>query len=194
MSRAVNKVILIGRVGADPELRYTSAGIPVLNLSLATNESFTNREGERTERTDWHRLVLWRQLAELAGQHLSKGSLVYVEGTLRYRTWTDQAGQERFSAEIEVRELTMLDRRETGATAPVAGGNGKEAAPVTAGQDGRAAGPNPPGPCERESVPQGQPDDGGAQAVAELARAEPIGVRSGSKENRQRVTEALSLP
>ena len=139
MSRSVNKVTLIGRVGADPELRYTSAGIPVLNLSIATNESFTNREGEKTERTEWHRLVLWRQLAELAGQYLSKGSLVYVEGSLRYRTWTDQAGQERFSAEIEVRELTMLDRRETGTQKPVPGRNGKEVAEPAAGQDGPVA-------------------------------------------------------
>jgi len=109
MSRAVNKAILLGRLGADPEIRYTSSGTAVVNVSLATNESYTNREGERIEKTEWHRLVFWRQLAEIAGQYLRKGSSVYVEGTLRYRTWEDQEGKERFTTEIEVRELSMLD-------------------------------------------------------------------------------------
>ena len=102
MSRAVNKAILLGRLGADPEIRYTSSGTAVVNVSLATNESYTNREGERIEKTEWHRLVFWRQLAEIAGQYLRKGSSVYVEGTLRYRTWEDQEGKERFTTEIEV--------------------------------------------------------------------------------------------
>lgn len=109
MSRAVNKAILLGRLGADPEIRYTSSGTAVVNVSLATNESYTNREGERVEKTEWHRLVFWRQLAEIAGQYLRKGSQIYVEGTLRYRTWEDQEGRERFTTEIEVRELSMLD-------------------------------------------------------------------------------------
>jgi single-strand DNA-binding protein len=109
MSRGINKAILLGRLGADPEIRYTSSGTPVVNVSLATNESYTNREGERVDKTEWHRLVFWRQLAEIAGQYLRKGSQVYVEGTLRYRTWEDQEGKERFSTEVEVKELSMLD-------------------------------------------------------------------------------------
>jgi single-strand DNA-binding protein len=109
MSRAVNKAILLGRLGADPEIRYTSSGTAVVNVSLATNETYTNREGEKVDKTEWHRLVFWRQLAEIAGQYLHKGSTVYVEGTLRYRTWEDQEGRERFTTEIEVRELSMLD-------------------------------------------------------------------------------------
>ena len=108
MSKSVNKVLLLGHLGADPEIRYTTSGIPVVNVSLATNESYTNREGEKVEKTEWHRLVFWRQLAEIAGQHLHKGNPIYVEGTLRYRTWTDSQEQERFTAEIEVRELSML--------------------------------------------------------------------------------------
>ena len=80
MSRCINKAILIGRLGADPEVRFTSSGIAVVNVSLATNESYTNREGEKVDKTEWHRLVFWRQLAEIAGQYLRKGASIYVEG------------------------------------------------------------------------------------------------------------------
>ncbi len=111
MSRCINKAILIGRIGADPEVRYTSSGIPVVNVSLATNESYTNKDGEKIEKTEWHRLVFWRQVAEIAGQYLHKGSTVYVEGTLRYRTWTDDKEQERFTCEVEVKELSLLGGR-----------------------------------------------------------------------------------
>ncbi|MBT4496948.1 MAG: single-stranded DNA-binding protein [Gemmatimonadetes bacterium] len=109
MSRAVNKAILLGRLGADPEIRYTSSGTAVVNVSLATNESWTDKEGNRQEKTEWHRLVFWRQLAEIAGQYLRKGGQIYVEGTLRYRTYEDSEGRERFTTEVEVRELSMLD-------------------------------------------------------------------------------------
>ena len=109
MSRSINKVILIGHLGADPELRFTTSGIAVCNVSMATNESYTNRDGEKVEKTEWHRLVLWRRLAEIAGEYLKKGSPVYVEGTMRYRTWSDNEERERFTAEVEVKELSMLD-------------------------------------------------------------------------------------
>ena len=111
MSKSINKVILIGNLGADPEIRFTSSGIAVCNVSLATNESYTNRDGEKVEKTEWHRLVFWRRLAEIAGEFLKKGSAVYIEGQMRYRTWTDSEDNERFTAEIEVRELSMLDGR-----------------------------------------------------------------------------------
>ena len=109
MSKAVNKAILLGRLGADPEIRYSSSGTAVVNVSLATNESWTDKEGNRQEKTEWHRLVFWRQLAEIAGQYLRKGGQIYVEGTLRYRTYEDSEGRERFTTEVEVRELSMLD-------------------------------------------------------------------------------------
>ena len=109
MSRSINKVILIGHLGADPELRFTTSGIAVCNVSMATNESYTNRDGEKVEKTEWHRLVLWRRLAEIAGEYLKKGSPVYIEGTMRYRTWSDSEERERFTAEVEVKELSMLD-------------------------------------------------------------------------------------
>ena len=110
MARGVNKVILIGNLGADPEVKYTPNGAAVANVNLATSDSWADKNtGERQERTEWHRLVFWRQLAEIAGQYLRKGGQIYVEGTLRYRTYEDSEGRERFTTEVEVRELSMLD-------------------------------------------------------------------------------------
>ena len=129
MSRCINKAILIGRLGADPEVRFTSSGIAVVNVSLATNESYTNREGEKVDKTEWHRLVFWRQLAEIAGQYLRKGASIYVEGTLRYRTWTDDGGHERFTCEVEVKELSMLDGQRDGLNGHVPDEEVLEAAP-----------------------------------------------------------------
>ena len=129
MSRCINKAILIGRLGADPEVRFTSSGIAVVNVSLATNESYTNREGEKVDKTEWHRLVFWRQLAEIAGQYLRKGASIYVEGALRYRTWTDDGGHERFTCEVEVKELSMLDGRRDGLNGHVPDEEILEAAP-----------------------------------------------------------------
>ncbi|MBC9890050.1 MAG: single-stranded DNA-binding protein [Opitutae bacterium] len=112
MSRGgVNKVILIGNLGADPEVKYTPSGVPVANFNLATSESWTDRNGERQERTEWHRLVLWRKLAEIAGQYLKKGSKLYVEGRLQTRSWDDQSGQKRYTTEVVVNDMQMLDSR-----------------------------------------------------------------------------------
>ena len=112
MSRGgVNKAILIGNLGSDPEVKYTPSGVPVANVSLATNESWTDRNGERQERTEWHRLVFWRKLAEIVGQYLRKGSKVYVEGRIETRSWEDQNGQKRYTTEIVVNDMQMLDGR-----------------------------------------------------------------------------------
>ena len=107
----VNKAILIGNLGSDPEVKYTPSGVPVANVSLATNESWTDRSGERQERTEWHRLVFWRKLAEIVGQYLRKGSKVYVEGRIETRSWEDQSGQKRYTTEIVVNDMQMLDSR-----------------------------------------------------------------------------------
>ena len=96
MSRGVNKVILIGNLGSDPEVKFTPSGVPVTNFNLATSETWTDKSGERQERTEWHRLVLWRRLAEIAGQYLKKGGKIYVEGKLQTRSWDDQSGQKRY--------------------------------------------------------------------------------------------------
>ena len=110
MSRGcVNKVVLIGNLGADPEVRFTPSGVQVVSLTLATSESWNDKNGERQERTEWHRLVLWRKLAEIADQFLKKGSKIYVEGKLQTRSWDDQKGQKRYVTEVVVNNLEMLD-------------------------------------------------------------------------------------
>lgn len=102
---------LIGRLGADPDIRYTKKGEPVANLSVATTKWYTDKDGERKERTEWHRVVLFRNLAEIAGKYLEKGALVFIEGELRTRKWQDQTGQDRYTTEIVGRELRMLSSR-----------------------------------------------------------------------------------
>ena len=104
----VNKVILIGRLGADPEIRYTPSGAEVATFRMATSESWTNKSGEKEERTEWHRIVAWRGLAKICGEFLSKGKLVYIEGRLRTRSWEDRDGNKRTTTEIEATEMKML--------------------------------------------------------------------------------------
>ena len=104
----VNKVILIGRLGADPEIRYTPSGAEVATFRMATSESWTNKSGEKEERTEWHRIVAWRGLAKICGEYLSKGKLVYIEGRLRTRSWEDRDGNKRSTTEIEATEMKML--------------------------------------------------------------------------------------
>ena len=114
MARGINKVILIGNLGSDPELKYTPDGVPVANFSLATNESWNDKDGQRQERTEWHRLVLWRRQAEVAQQYLKKGAKIYVEGKLQTRSWDDQSGQKRYMTEVVVFDMQMLDSRGEG--------------------------------------------------------------------------------
>ena len=113
---SVNKVILIGNLGADPEMRTTSAGESICNLRLATTDKWKDKTtSDMREATEWHRVVLYRRLAEIAGEYLKKGSPVYVEGRLRTRKWQDKNGIERFSTEIEGNELKMLRSKASGA-------------------------------------------------------------------------------
>jgi single-strand DNA-binding protein len=115
MARGINKVILIGNVGADPEVRYTTNGSAVTTISLATSESWKDKQsGENQERTEWHRVVFFNRLAEIAGQYLRKGSKIYAEGSLRTRKWKDQGGQDRYTTEIVGNNMQMLDSRGTG--------------------------------------------------------------------------------
>jgi single-strand DNA-binding protein len=108
---SVNKVILVGRLGKDPELRYTPSGSPVARFSMATSESWTDKGGEKQERTQWHNIVAWNKLAEICNQYLVKGKLVYVEGRLETREYTDRDGNKRRITEIIAREMVMLDSR-----------------------------------------------------------------------------------
>ncbi len=107
----VNKVILVGHLGRDPELRYTQNGQAVANFSLATSESYAKRDGEREERTEWHRIVAWGRLAEICAEYLSKGRQVYIEGRIQTREWEDREGEKRRTTEIVAREMQMLGRR-----------------------------------------------------------------------------------
>jgi single-strand DNA-binding protein len=122
MSNGINKVILIGHLGADPEARYFPSGDSVVNLSLATSESWKDRNtGEQQERTEWHRVALFGRVAEIAGEYLHKGSKVYVEGKLRTRKWTTQEGHERYTTEVIVDtrgSMQMLDSRAVQEPAP----------------------------------------------------------------------------
>lgn len=112
MARGVNKVILIGNLGQDPEVRFLPSGAPVANLRLATTDTWTDKQsGQRQERTEWHTLVMFNKLAEIGQQYLKKGSKIYVEGRLQTRKWQGQDGQDRYSTEIVVNDMQMLDSR-----------------------------------------------------------------------------------
>lgn len=110
-SRSINKVMLIGNLGGEPELRHTASNVPVVNFTVATNESWLNKDGNREERTEWHRVVAWRRLAEICSEYLHKGSQVYIEGKIRTRNWEDQSGQKRFITEVVADEMVILGGR-----------------------------------------------------------------------------------
>ena len=155
MAGSVNKVILIGNLGADPEIRRTQDGRPVANLRVATSESWKDKTtGERREKTEWHRVVIFNEnLCRIAEQYLKKGSKVYLEGALQTRKWQDQSGQDRYSTEIVLQgfrgELTLLDRAGGGAGA---GGGGSELGGDDAGEFGSSG---PSGPARKVAAAGG---------------------------------------
>lgn len=112
MSGSVNKVILVGRLGKDPEIKSTPSGTTVAKFSMATDERFTDRSGEKQERTEWHNIVAWGKLAEICGQYLKKGKLIFLEGSLRTDSWDDkETGQKKYRTEIVAQNMQMLDKR-----------------------------------------------------------------------------------
>lgn len=130
MARGINKVILVGTLGRDPEIRYMPSGGAVANVTLATNESWKDKNtGQMQERTEWHRIVFFNRLAEIAGEYLKKGSQVYVEGKLQTRKWQGQDGQDRYTTEIVANEMQMLGGRSGGGA-----GGGFDSAPMGGGQ------------------------------------------------------------
>ncbi len=125
MARGVNKVILVGNLGNDPDMKYTASGVAIANISVATTDSWKDKQtGERQEKTEWHRVVFFRRLAEIAGEYLRKGSQVYIEGKLQTRKWQDKNGQDRYTTEIVGNEMQMLGGRgaEGGNRLPQSGG------------------------------------------------------------------------
>lgn len=112
MARGINKVILVGNLGKDPEMRYTPGGAAIANVTIATSESWKDKQtGEQQEKTEWHRVVFFNRLAEIVGEYLKKGSQVYVEGRLQTRKWQDQSGQDRYTTEVVAGEMQMLGGR-----------------------------------------------------------------------------------
>ena len=114
----LNKVMIIGRLGSDPEIRYTQAGQSICSLRVATDESYTDKDGNRVERTEWHSVVAFGKTADHCNQYLHKGSLVYVEGKLSTRKWQDQSGQDRYTTEIRAERVQFLEKRENGPQKP----------------------------------------------------------------------------
>ena len=111
---SLNKVMLIGRLGQDPEVRYTQSNTAVATLNLATNERYKDSNGEYQDKTEWHRVVAWGRTAEICQQYLTKGSMIYVEGPLQTREWEDKQGQKRYTTEVKALQMTMLDSRGSG--------------------------------------------------------------------------------
>jgi single-strand DNA-binding protein len=155
MARGINKVIIVGNVGGDPETRYMPSGSAVTNLTIATNESWKDKQtGEQKERTEWHRVAMFNRLAEIAAEYLRKGSQVYIEGKLRTRKWQDKGGQDRYTTEIIADEMQMLGGRGgSGGGGNFGGGAPSGDAPSGGGQQGggQQGGGNAP--------PQPGPDD-----------------------------------
>jgi single-strand DNA-binding protein len=113
--RGVNKVILVGNLGRDPEVRYTRNGTAVATLNIATTETWTDKDGQRQDRTEWHRVVAWSKLAEIVKEYLSKGQQVYIEGKLQTRSWDDREGNKRYTTEVKADQMVMLGgRRDAG--------------------------------------------------------------------------------
>lgn len=157
----VNKVIIIGNLGRDPEIKYTQSNVPVANFSVATTESWKDKNsGEWQEKTEWHRIVAWRHLAERAERYLKKGKQVYVEGRLETRKWQGQDGQERYTTEIIASQLMLLGRREEGEGGGGGGGGGGYGdGPARGGRPAQGGGgfsPDPmsdPGPADDDDLP-----------------------------------------
>jgi len=145
---SVNKVILVGRLGRDPESRFTASGQPVCNFSLATDRSYRDRNGQTQKQTEWHKIVVWGKLAEICQKYLKKGSQIFVEGRIQSRQWEDQQGQKRTAFEIVANEMRMLGSRAEAGVAPAAAEEPEAHAPAA---DDFAAGP--PAEVSDEDIP-----------------------------------------
>lgn len=149
MAGSVNKVILIGRLGKDPELKYTPSGAPVAKFSLATDESYKDRSGEQQKKTEWHNIVAWNKLAEICGEYLTKGKQVYIEGSIRSRQWEDQSGNKRTAYEIIAQRMQMLGSR----------ADSERAAAGTSAAASESAPPAEPPPAAPETPPPSEITD-----------------------------------
>jgi single-strand DNA-binding protein len=143
----INKAIIIGNLGADPELRHTTSGQPVCEMRVATNESWVDKSGEKQERTEWHRIIVWGKQGELAAKYLAKGRKVYVEGRIQTREWQDKDGNKRYTTEIVAQTVQFLDSRGSG------GGGGWDGPPPPADDDAPASGSGSDGSFSDDEIP-----------------------------------------
>jgi single-strand DNA-binding protein len=148
MAGGVNKAILIGNLGADPEVRFTPGGQPVANFRIATSESWNDKNGQKQERTEWHRIVVWGKLAELCGEYLKKGRQCYVEGRLQTREWTDKEGKKNYTTEVVAQQVTFLGQRDGAGASRGQSRGGEDFGPPPPGMDeggsSGSTGGNPP--------------------------------------------------
>ena len=138
MANGLNKAILIGNLGRDPEVRYTPSGLAVAYFSIATSETWTNKEGEKETRTEWHRIVAFGKLGEICGEYLAKGKQIYIEGRIQTRDWEDKEGVKRYTTEIVASQMIMLGSRDAGGDAYKPGGpaaGGPSGGPIQAPED-----------------------------------------------------------
>ena len=162
----LNKVMIIGRLGRDPELRYAASGTPMANLRIATDESYTDRDGNKVDRTEWHTVVVFQRQAENCANYLAKGSLVFVEGSLQTRKWQDQQGQDRYTTEIKASRVQFLDRK--GASQGEYGG-----ASMDQGYSGGAGGGRAPAP-QRQQPRNQDPEDLGPAFPSEASGMDDV--------------------
>ncbi len=182
MARGVNKVILIGNLGQDPEVRFTPSGTAVANLNLATTDTWMDKQsGQRQERTEWHRIVLFNKLAEIAQQYLKKGSKVYIEGRLQTRKWQGQDGQDKYSTEIVANDMQMLDSR-GGGDMPQSGnqGGGYQGGQSQPPQGGYGNAPQQGGGQPQRPAPQPAPAQGGQQQGGQQGGQQQGGQQQGN--------------
>jgi single-strand DNA-binding protein len=155
--KGVNKVILVGNLGKDPELKYTPSGTPVAKFTLATSDRFKDKEGQWQDRTEWHNITAWARTAEIAGEYLKKGGKVYIEGSLRTHSWDDkQTGQKKYMTEVVVNDLVLLGGRGEGGSGDVAGGSRSTSAGGGNNFDQRTSEPEPAAassPISDEDIP-----------------------------------------
>lgn len=161
----LNKVMLIGRLGRDPEIRYAANGTPIVNMRLATDESYVDRDGNRVERTEWHSVVVFQRQAENCKTYLAKGSLIFVEGSLQTRKWQDQQGQDRYTTEVKAVRVQFLDRK---------GANpGAGAGPEEGGYSGHTR-PAPQGRAAAAPAPYGGAEDLGPAFPSEASGMDDV--------------------
>ena len=182
--RGVNKVILVGNLGQDPEIRYMQNGKAVANLSMATSETWKDQQGQQQEKTEWHRVIAFDKLAEIIGEYVKKGSKIYCEGKLQTRKWTDQQGVERYSTEIVISEMQMLDSKPQGQQQAQHGGWGQQApqrqqqqAPVNQQSAPQQQYNYNQPPSAQQGTPEQQPQHNGQQHWNSDIPFAPIGLQ-----------------